>query len=237
MSEWAVKRFWANADVAEVEGGFSVTLDGRPVRTPFKSALVLPTRDMAEAMAAEWAAQGDQVDPLSMPVTRSANSAIDKVATQHGAVADMLAAYAETDLLCHRAESPEELVRRQADGWDPILIWAAETFGAPLVVTQGVLPADQPEASLQAYGAAVASFAPFSLTALHDLVTLSGSLVLALAVARGQIAPEQGWLLSRIDELWQIEQWGDDDEARDFAAQKQEAFLHAARFLELSGEA
>ena len=122
-------------------------------------------------------------------------------------------------------------------GWDPILIWAAETFGAPLVVTQGILPADQPEASLKAYGAVVASFAPFSLTALHDLVTLSGSLVLALAVAQGRIAPEQGWLLSRIDELWQIEQWGDDDEARDFAAQKQEAFLHAARFLELSGEA
>lgn len=234
MTEWKARRFWTDVAVTETPGGFSVLLDQRPVRTPLKSALDLPSRAMADAVAAEWAAQGDAIDPLSMPVTRSANAAIDKVRAQQAEVAGMLAAYAETDLLCHRADSPAELAARQAAGWDPVLDWAAVTYDAPLVVTEGVLPAAQPERSLAAYRNVVAGFKPFSLTALHDLVTLSGSLLLGLAVAAGQRDPETAWNLSRIDELWQVEQWGKDDEAEEMAAVKRGAFLHAARFLLLS---
>ncbi|WP_430449505.1 ATP12 family chaperone protein [Rhodophyticola sp.] len=234
MSEWSVRRFWTRAEVVEGDGAFSVSLDGHPVRTPFKSALTLPSRAMAEAIAEEWAAQGEKIDPLSMPVTRSANSAIDKVAPQQAEVAAMLAAYAETDLLCHRAGSPEALVARQIAGWDPILDWAARRFQGPLIATEGVLPVDQPPASLRVYSELVGSIRPFSLTAFHDLVTLSGSLLLALAVTEDRIAPEEAWLLSRIDELWQVEQWGEDDEATRFAAQKEQAFRHAARFWRLS---
>ncbi|QBY02380.1 ATPase [Rhodophyticola sp. CCM32] len=234
MSEWAAKRFWDKAEVSEAGAGFQVTLDARPLRTPFKSALILPTRAMARAVAGEWGAQGEQVDPLSMPVTRSANSAIDKVAPQHAAVAAMLAGYAETDLLCHRAGTPEGLVQRQTKGWDPVLDWAARIYHAPLIPTEGVLPVGQPEDSLTIYGNAVSELRPFSLTGFHDLVTLSGSLILALAVHKGQITVQEAWSLSRIDESWQIEQWGKDDEATEFAARKKDEFFHAARFLKLS---
>ena len=234
MSEWKAKRFWQEATVEEAEGGWQVLLDGRPVRTPLKSAMVLPTREMAVAVAAEWAAQEDVINPLAMPVTRSANAAIDKVAAQHAEVVAMLAAYAETDLLCHRADAPQRLVDQQNKGWNPILSWAEATYSAPLVVVSGILPAVQPPASLAAYADAVAAFQPFSLTALHDLITLSGSLVLGLSVANGQVAPITAWKLSRIDEDWQIAQWGEDEEATEAAEIKRAAFLHAASFLGLA---
>jgi len=234
MSEWKAKRFWQEATVEEAEGGWQVLLDGRPVRTPLKSAMVLPTREMAVAVAAEWAAQEDVINPLAMPVTRSANAAIDKVAAQHAEVVAMLAAYAETDLLCHRADAPQRLVDQQNKGWNPILSWAEATYSAPLVVVSGILPAVQPPASLAAYADAVAAFQPFSLTALHDLITLSGSLVLGLSVANGQVAPITAWKLSRIDEDWQIAQWGEDEEATEAVEIKRAAFLHAASFLGLA---
>ena len=234
MSEWKAKRFWTEATVAETEGGWQVLLDGRQVRTPLKTVLHLPTREMAEAVAAEWAAQEGEVDPQTMPVTRSANAALDKVATQHGEVAAMLAAYAETDLLCHRATHPEELAAMQSKAWDPVLRWAADHYGAPLNVVAGVLPADQPAESLLRYGREVAAFRPFSLTALHDLVTLSGSLVLGLYAASGQDGADAVWRLSRIDEDWQSAQWGEDEEAAEAAEIRRQAFLHAARFLTLA---
>jgi len=234
MSEWAAKRFWASADVVEGEKGFSVTLDGRAVKTPLKAPLDLPSREMAEAVALEWDAQEKVIDPSTMPVTRSANAAIDKVRVQHGDVVDMLAAYGETDLLCHRADGPETLVARQTRDWQPILDWAAQTYGAPLSVTTGILPIAQPEESLRTLRTAVAEFRPFSLTGLHDLVMLSGSLVLGLAVASRRLPVEEAWKSSRIDEIFQSEQWGEDEEAAEVASIKCDAFRHAERFLRLS---
>jgi len=237
MSDWKARRFWQEASIVEGETGFEVRLDGRPVRTPLKTLLALPTRALAEAVAAEWQAQEGEIDPGTMPMTRSSNAALDKVTPQHAEVAAMLAGYGETDLLCHRAGHPDGLIDLQNKGWNPVLDWAAGRYGAPLVVVQGVLPADHPSASLTALAAAVSGFRPFSMTALHDLVTLSGSLVLGLWVADGAGDPQAAWALSRIDEDWQVSQWGADDEAGEAAEIKRAAFLHAARFLELSAGA
>jgi chaperone required for assembly of F1-ATPase len=233
MTEWAAKRFWKEARVAQVEGGYGVTLDGRPVRTPHRTALAVPSAAMAAALAEEWNAQGDRIDPGAMPVTRAANSAVDKVAPQIGAVAEMLAEYGGTDLLCYRAESPASLVTRQDAAWDPFIDWAARDLGAPLNVGAGVMHIAQPEASLRALRAAVDRLDAFELTALHDLVTLSGSLVLALAAERGLHPPSHLWTVSRVDEIYQAELWGHDEEAEAAAAERQSAFENAHRFLRL----
>jgi chaperone required for assembly of F1-ATPase len=234
MTEWKAKRFWTAAAVAEAEGGYQVELDGRPVRTPGKALLVLPTRAMAEAVAAEWDAQEGEIKPLTMPVTRSANSAIERVTPSHAEVAAMLSAYGETDLLCYRAEGPQDLAARQAEGWDPLLDWAAEALEARLHPTAGVLPVPQPAQSVANLSAEVTRTPPFHLTALHDLVTLSGSLILGLATAYGRLTPETAFDLSRIDEDFQIEQWGEDEEAAEFATARRAQFLHADRFWRLS---
>lgn len=234
MSEWAPKRFWKAADVAETEGGFTVLLDGRAVRTPAKAAFVVPTHAMAHAVAAEWDAQGEVVDPLSMPVTRSANAALDKVTTQHPEVAALIAAYGESDLLCHRAEAPAALVARQAAAWDPLLTWARDVLGAPLKVTSGVMPCRQPADSLAVLHGRVAGMDAFVLTALHDLVGLSGSLVIGLAAIEPAAPIEQLWDVSRIDEEWQQDQWGVDSEAAEAAERKKRDFLHARRFFDLA---
>jgi chaperone required for assembly of F1-ATPase len=233
MSVWSARRFWAAASVVPAEGGFTVQLDGRPVRTPQKALLVLPTEALAREVAAEWQAVDGKVDPGQMPFTRMANSAIDKVAPQFDAVAAMLAEYGGSDLLCYRAEGPQALVDRQAQGWDSLLLWAADTLGAPLSPTIGVMHRDQPAASLAALDQAVRALTPFQLTAFHDLVALSGSLVLALAVTRGRLDADDAWRLSRIDETWQIEQWGEDEEAAEMAARKHDDFLRADRFFGL----
>ena len=233
MSGWTAKRFWKAATAEPVEGGFAVHLDGRAVKTPAKRALVVPTRAMAEAIAAEWDAQEEKVDPATMPVTRSANAAIDKVATLFDEVAALIAEYGGTDLLCYRAEAPDELVARQANAWDPLLEWAEAELGARLEVTAGVLPKAQSEAALARMQAAVSAVDPFRMAALHDLVGITGSLVLGLAVARGRIDAGEAWVLSRIDEDWQAEQWGEDEEASATAAVKRDALQHAARFWEL----
>ena len=235
MSSWTARKFWTTASAVPVEGGFTVHLDGRPVRTPVKSPLVLPTLALAEAVAAEWQAQEVTVKPETMPFTRTANSAVDKVKPQFAAVADMLTEYGGSDLLCYRAEGPAELVALQAQGWDPLLDWAREDLGAPLRTTVGVMPVAQPEASLAALRGLVHGFGPFELAAFHDLVAISGSLVLALAVTRGRIDVAEAWRLSRIDEDWQIALWGEDEEAAEVAARKREALLQADRFLTLCG--
>jgi chaperone required for assembly of F1-ATPase len=232
MTEWKAKRFWKDASVAEAEGGFRVLLDGRGVSTPGKLPLVMPTRAMAEAVAAEWNAQEGVIDPLSMPFTRSANSAIERVMPQFDDVADMLIGYADTDLLCYRADGPEDLVRRQAAEWDPMLEWAAETFDARLEPRTGVMWVGQPAEAIEKLAHATRAVGPFEMTALHDLVTLTGSLVLGLAVARHHVSAKEAWRLSRIDESWQIEQWGADEEAEEAAALKEAQLLHAERFWE-----
>lgn len=234
MSEWKAKRFWKEAQVVEAEGGFAVELDGRPVRTPLKSAMTLPSRAMAEAVAAEWDAQEGEIKPVSMPVTRAANAAIDKVTRQHGEVAEMLAAYGDSDLLCYRADSPQELVERQAEAWDPLLDWADATFGARLIPVEGVMHAPQNLRALERLAAPVHAMDAFRLTAFHDLVGISGSLVIGLAAIHEVKDIGTLWRLSRIDETWQEEQWGIDEDARAQAAMKESDFYAAKRFHDLA---
>lgn len=232
MSEWKAKRFWKAATVTETPEGWGIALDGRAVKTPAKRALLVPTRALAEAIAAEWDAQQGVIRPDTMPLTRAANAALDKVAAARAEVAAMLAAYAETDLLCHRASEEPELIARQDAGWNPLLDWCAGQ-GAPLVAGPGVLPHPQPAASLAALAERLAAMDAWQLTALHDLVALTGSLVLGLAVFDGRLAADEGWRLSRIDEDWQAERWGVDDEAAEAAAIKRAAHADAARLRRL----
>ncbi|WP_127109202.1 ATP12 family chaperone protein [Pararhodobacter zhoushanensis] len=234
MSDWAPKRFWKDATVVEAPGGFTVLLDGRGVKTPGKAPLVVPTRGFADEIAAEWAAQGDKIDPDTMPATRAANAAIDKVSRQFDEVAELLTAYGETDLLCYRATDPAALIARQAAAWDPLLEWSSDRFGVQWRVTSGVMPTEQPAETLAKLTAHVATLTPFQLTAFHDLVAMSGSLVIALAVTEQAAPVEELWRASRIDEDWQIEQWGEDEEAQALAARRQDSFLAAARFFALS---
>ncbi|OWU84009.1 ATPase [Oceanicola sp. 22II-s10i] len=234
MTEWKAKRFWKSAGVVPAGDGFTVELDGRPVRTPGKSPLILPSRAMAELIAAEWDAQDTTIDPNSMPATRAANSAIEKVATQFDAVAEMLAAYGDADLLCYRAEAPHELVQRQAEAWDPLLDWAAEVYGARLEARTGLMHEPQDPEALARLDAEVRRLSSFELTAFHDLVSLSGSLVIGLAAARDHRPADDLWTLSRLDELWQEELWGADEEAAEVAEIKRQAFLNAKQFFDLS---
>jgi chaperone required for assembly of F1-ATPase len=233
VSLWAPRRFWTAAAVVPADGGFAVHLDGKPVRTPLKAPLILPTEALAREVAVEWQAVEGKVDPSRMPFTRMANSAIDKVAPQFDDVAGILAEYGGSDLVCYRAERPAALAARQAEGWDPLLAWVAAELDAPLIATAGVIHRAQPAASLAALGRAVRALTPFQLAAFHDLVALSGSLVLALAVTRGRLPAETAWDLSRIDESWQIEEWGEDEEAAELAAVKRADFLRADRFFAL----
>jgi len=233
MTDWAAKRFWTDTAVAQVEGGFGVTLDGRMLRTPVKSALVLPTRGMADEVAREWDAQEGKIDPLSMPFTRAANAATDKVTPQHAEVADMLAAYGDSDLICYRASDPRSLVERQNKGWDPLVDWSATALKAPLQVYVGVMHAEQPVQSVATLRQKVHSFDAFRLAAFHDLVSLSGSLIIGMAVTENYASAIDLWDISRIDENWQAEQWGHDEEAEQMAIQKRDAFLHADRFFRL----
>ena len=234
MSTWTAKRFWKSALVQPVEGGFAVALDTRPVRTPAKAPLVVPTQALAQAIAEEWDAQVETIDPRTMPMTRAANAAIDKVRPQKDEVAALIAEYGETDLLCYRADAPEALVERQKAAWDPWLTWAEKELRAPLRVTGGVIPVAQDEGAVSALAAQVHRLDEFELAALHDLVAMTGSLVLGLAVARGSLSADAAWTLSRIDEDWQIAQWGEDEEAAEHAAIKRTALANAERFWSLA---
>lgn len=235
MSGWKAKRFWKTATAEACEGGFTVRLDGRAVKTPAKAAFVVPTLAMAKAAAAEWDAQTGEVRPETMPVTRAANSAIDKLGQQFDEVVGLLAAYGASDLLCYRATGPEALIARQAAAWDPLLEWSATALGAPLVVTAGVMHIDQPAESLSRLHAMVAALDPFRLAAFHDLVAISGSLIVGFAVIRGRLSAEDGFSVSRIDEAWQDEIWGVDEEAAALEAARRVAFHEAAQFYALCG--
>ncbi len=231
MSEWAMKRFWSDTTIEQGASGFEVRLDGRSVKTPAKRLLAAPTELIASKIAAEWDAQEETVDPMTMPWTRSANAALDKVATQRTEVADHLAEYAASDLLCYRAESPEALVARQGKAWDPLLDWASDAFGARLKVTKGVMPVAQDPADVERLSARMRGMSAFQLTGFHDLVTLTGSFILGLATVEGRGDSETLWSLSRVDEDWQIEQWGEDEEASEAADTKKIAFFHATEFF------
>jgi len=234
MNDWAPRRFWTEVHVRPDEGGHAIWLDARPIRTPHRAPLLAPTMGLAEAVAGEWRAQGERLLPETMPFTRALNSAIDKVAPDPAAVAGMLAAYAATDLVCYRATQPVELIARQAEVWDPYLAWVAETYGARLRPVFGVMPEDQDPAALAALSEAVHRFDPCGLTALHEVVTLTGSLVLGLAGLSGHADADTLWQAARLDELWQIEQWGPDEEAEAMAETRHAAINQALLFYALS---
>ncbi|MEM9855144.1 MAG: ATP12 family protein [Pseudomonadota bacterium] len=232
MSEWKTKRFWMSVNAEETADGFAIKLDGRLVKTPGKAPLVVPTRTLANEIASEWEAQSEEIDPLSMPATRAANSAIEKVRPQRAEVIDVLAEYGASDLLCYRAERPEALVMRQNEAWDPLLAWAKSALGADLKATTGVMFVTQTEEALAALRTPLEAATSFELAALHDLVMLSGSLVIGLR-ARDVNDARPLWLASRVDEIFQADEWGYDDEAVAAAAAKEAAFLAAHRFYGL----
>lgn len=230
------KRFYKEAGAKAVgDGRFALTLDGKTVRTPGKAELVLPNQALAEALAAEWNAQGERIDPETMPLTKLANSVVDGVAGREDAVIDDIANYAGADLVCYRALLPEGLVRAQSKHWDPMIDWAREALGAPLDVAQGVMHVAQPQSSLDRIAKRLKSFDPWGLAALHVLTGLSGSALLALAIALGRLTPEAAWEAAHVDEDWQIAQWGEDEEAKHRRARRLRDFLAAARFGRLLG--
>lgn len=237
MSEWKKKRFWTDVTIQENTDGWTIALDGRLVKTPAKAALLLPTAALAEAVAAEWQQQEGEIDPVSMPFTRSANAAIDKVAVQHAEVAEMLAAYGDADLLCYRADAPDALVRRQNATWNPYLDWAANTFGARLHPRTGVIHESQGPEALERLSKRVHALNEFELAAFHDLVSLSGSLILGFAAAQSLHPAPEIWAASRVDETWQEEQWGADEEAQSVAEIKKASFLHAKCFFDAARRA
>lgn len=232
MSGWN-KRFWKETSVVEEDGQFAVRLDARHLMTPAKTRFAAPVRGLAERVAAEWDAQEEQIRPETMPFTRLCNAAIDNMPAKVGAVEEMLASYGETDLLCYRAERPDGLIARQADIWDPVLDWAREAHGIRLQLAAGIVPIAQDPAALQRFSDWIGGRDRFTLMALHDLVTLSGSLVLAMAVTERFIDPDAAWQASRLDELWQAEQWGTDAEAEAAAAVKATDFQNAATMMHL----
>ena len=231
MSLWQRKRFWTDVTVERLADGHTVLLDGRPLRTPAKAQLVVPTRALATYLATEWAAVDERVVPERMPATRAANAAIDKVRGQKAEVAHLVADYGDSDLICYRAEAPAALAVREAVAWDPLIDWAAQRYGARLEVRHGVMHTPQPAQALAALRGPVDAMSSFELTAFHDLVALSGSLVIGLAVIERYARDDDLWARSRIDEDWQAEQWGSDAEAQALADQRYRSFVDAVRFL------
>jgi len=228
-----VKRFWNDVAVAQADGGWAIELDGRPVRTPARAALLLPNRALAEAVAAEWASVEAEIDPRKMPLTGLANAAIDCVAPEREAFAAGLARYAEADLACYRSDWPPELVERQGACWDPLLAWARRRYDVDFATTSALSHVPQPPATVQCLSHAVAALDPFRLAGLSPLVTIGGSLVAALAVLEEAVPPEDAWAAVSIDERWQLEQWGADDDAEQALQNRKRDFLAAARFLKL----
>lgn len=231
---WARRRFWQAAAAAPVAGGWGVALDGRPLMTPAGATLCLPTPALAAAVAGEWAAVAGAVNPAGMPLTRAANTAIDRVTADPKSVASEVAGWGGADLLCYRAAGPEGLVARQRAAWDPPLRWAAAALGAPLAVTVGLAHVRQPESSLAALHGRLAGLSPFALTALSEMVALTGSLVLSLAAEAGWEPAERLWDRAAVDDRWQADQWGRDSEAEESMELKRKAFLEAVRFLTLA---
>ena len=228
-----MKRFYKSVAVAERPEGWLVELDGRPVRTPDRSPLATPHRALAEAVAAEWDAQTEKVDPAAMPLTRHLNTAIDRVAPQRRHVIDELLSYGGSDLVCYRAEAPMELISRQHAAWGPLLDWLEARYGARLVVTEGISHVAQSAETLGRLGEGLAEYDDVALAALHTVTTIAGSLVIAMALAGGRLDLEGAWAAANVDEAFQIERWGEDTEAAARAARLRAELASAARVLDL----
>lgn len=228
-----MKRFWTSAEAIEAGGGWAIELDGRRVNTPARDELALPTLALAIAIAAEWNEAGEQVDPRAMPLTGLANAAIDRIAPDQANFASNLARYGESDLICYRAEGPETLVRWQAESWDALIAWARRRYDVDFTCHTGIMPVPQPDETVRKLGHAVASLDAFRLAGLSPLVTIGGSLVAGLAVLEEMMPAEAAWDAVSLDDRWQLEQWGDDADARAALDARRRDFLSAARFLEL----
>lgn len=227
-----MKRFYKGVSIAADDAGHAILLDGRPIRTPKRAQLVLPTSALADAVAAEWEAQGDDILPGTMPLTGIANAAIDWVAPDPVGFAAPLAAYAETDLLCYRAPEPP-LARVEAEGWNPILAWAEAAHAVEFTLVTGIIHQPQPTATTAALRDALLGHDSFRLAALSPIITIGGSLVIALAHISGAFDSETLWQAVTLDERWQEEQWGSDDEALKQRARHHAEWQAASRFLSL----
>ena len=227
------KRFYKKASGEAVEGGLAVHLDGRPVRPPLGRPLVLPTLPLAKAVVAEWQAQGDEIIPASMPLCGYANTAIDRVGEDRQTVFDTLIKFADTDLLCYRADQPDDLVKMQLDYWQPIVDWAEESLGVEMQVTTGVLPVKQSEQTLNALKTKLSNFDNMELTAVASLAAACGSMVIALAVSDQHINADHAFKISQLDENFQSERWGQDAEAVAAQGKLRENIISATLFLSL----
>lgn len=207
------RRFYKHAQIAPTEQGFELRLDGKAARTPARVPLAVPTAPLGEAMRQEWEAQGDKIDPATMPITRLANSAIDGVRNAMDSVREDIVRYGLTDLLYYRAVDQESLAERQREVWDPVIAGFTARHGVRPALTAGVMHVDQPEALAPALARALQAFEPFGLTAVHIMTTLTGSALLALAVAEGELEVDEAWRAAHVDEDWQIARWGEDEEA------------------------
>lgn len=225
-----MKRFWKDAAMVEVEGDFGLTLDGKSLKTPARAALIVPTRALAAAIAAEWNDSADTIDPRAMPMTGLANAATDRAG---GEIAAGLAKFGESDLTCYRAADPAPLVDRQAEAWDALLDWARRRFDVDFATCSGIIHVPQPPETIRRLAHAVHALDPFRLAALSPLVTISGSLVAGLAVVEQAMPADAVWDAVTIDEQWQLEQWGSDAEAEAMLEARRIEFLAAARFVEL----
>ena len=228
-----MKRIYKGVAARPVEGGWGVFLDGRPLRTPAKRELSVPSQRLAQAIAAEWDAQETEIRPHTMPLTRLAATALDRTTAARDEIVAEIANYAGTDLVCYRAEQPPALAARQHQAWQPLIDWAASRYDAGLAVTAGIVPRPQSPAALKAFAGVVASFDDFRLTALQALTAACGSLVIALALAEGRLDAESAFATSQIDETFQIEAWGEDAEAMQRRTLLADDIAAAARFLEL----
>ncbi|MBB2683047.1 ATP12 family chaperone protein [Rhizobium sophoriradicis] len=223
------KRFYAEVAVAQHEGGFAITLDGKMVRTPARQVLAVPTEALAQLVAAEWQAQGQEIDPVTMPVTRLVNTALDGVATNAQAIFEDILRFSSSDLLCYRADGPELLVERQRERWDPVIDWAANDLGARFILIEGVMHHEQPREATAAFAITLARHqSPMALAALHTITTLTGSAILALAFAERRLTVEEVWSLAHLDEDWTIEHWGRDEDAEERRAKRFVEFKAAA---------
>jgi chaperone required for assembly of F1-ATPase len=228
-----VKRFWRDVSVVRVDGGWEVHLDDRPIKTPAKAALLVPTESLAEGIAVEWRSAAETVDPRAMPLTGLANAAIDRVAPDLRAFAGGLARYAEADLACYRAEWPPELVERQEKAWDGLLAWARRRYDVDFSTTSGLMHVPQPQATIERLAHEVSSLDALRLAAMSPLVSIGGSLVAALAMLEKMISTDEAWEAVSIDERWQLEQWGSDSEAELALENRKKDFFAAATFLRL----
>ena len=226
-------KFFKVAAAEPMEGGFSLTLDGKPVKTPKTRKLIVPTRALAEALAAEWNALEDKIEPAALPLTRLVNTVLDGASENRALILEDLRRYATGDLLCYRAEGPEPLVAREAAAWDPLLDWAKAALGAELRVTAGIVHHPQDPAAVAALSSPTARLDDFTLTAVHLATGLTGSLVLGLALAAGRMSADEAFAASTVDEAYQAELWGVDDEAKARADRQRDDLRTAERFLRL----